>query len=548
MFGLLKNKLSGFIKGLTGREEKKEDVSPAPEIQKQAPAEQPVPVEQTVQIGVSEEEKKPVKSVAEAARPPSFEEEKKPAEIPTKSIIPEPEKIRAQAPVEVPVQKPEEIPVQKKEEAQPKKSLFASVASVFSGKKPEAQAPEEKKAEEKKPAPEVKSAVQQMPVLAQEKKISPVPTAKIEHETKPAPQKIVSHPEKKPDSLQPISPSFEKKSMQEPPIEQPQPTAPSPKQTAISQMDVSRLEKRSQQEERKIAPKIGIGTAIKSFFTNEITIGEQEVADLLEELELSLLEADVAYEVSLEVSSQLKSRLVGMKVPKGEVEGRTKETVRQVLESVMDSDRKFDFINRIRSLAKPAKILFVGPNGAGKTTSMAKVARMLLNSGMTVVFSASDTFRAAAIEQTEVHAGRLGIKAIKSKYGADPASVAFDAINFARANAVDVVLIDSAGRQDTNANLLSELKKIARVCQPDLKIYVGESIGGNSIIEQIKAFHEAIGIDGAILTKMDCDAKGGTAISVAKAAGIPVLFLGMGQEYADLVPFDAGKIAREIMS
>ena len=137
---------------------------------------------------------------------------------------------------------------------------------------------------------------------------------------------------------------------------------------------------------------------------------------------------------------------------------------------------------------------------------------------------------------------------VKSKYGADPASVAFDAINFARSHAIDVVLIDSAGRQDTNANLLAELKKISRVAKPDLKIYVGESIGGNALIDQVRAFDEAIGIDGAILTKLDCDAKGGTAISITRATGIPVLFLGVGQRYEDLVPFDARKIAHEIMT
>ena len=274
----------------------------------------------------------------------------------------------------------------------------------------------------------------------------------------------------------------------------------------------------------------------------------RERGDLLSELELSLLEADVAYDVSLDVSAQLRARLVGMKVPKGKVAEKTRETIAQVLESVMDSERKFDFMKRVQELPKPVKILFVGPNGAGKTTTMAKMARMLMEAGITPVFSASDTFRAAAIEQTEVHGSRLGVKVIKSKYGADPASVAFDAVNFASSHGLGAVLIDSAGRQDTNANLLSELKKISRVAKPDIKLYVGESIGGNSLLDQIKAFNEAIGIDGAILTKLDCDAKGGTAISIAKATGIPILFLGVGQRYEDLIPFDPHRIAQEIMS
>jgi fused signal recognition particle receptor len=301
-------------------------------------------------------------------------------------------------------------------------------------------------------------------------------------------------------------------------------------------------------DKRETAPKIGLGSAIKSFFTNEITIGESEVSGLLSELELSLLEADVTYDVSLQVTEQLRTKLVGMKVPKGEVESRTKQAIIEVLAAIMDNDKKFLLPARVRELARPAKILFVGPNGAGKTTTMAKVARMLMDSGLTVMFSASDTFRAAAIEQAEVHAGRLGVSVVKSGYGADPSSVAFDAINFARSHNIDVVLIDSAGRQDTNVNLLDELKKMNRVAKPDLKIYIGESIGGNSIIEQIGAFNEAIGIDGAILTKLDCDAKGGTAISVSRATGIPILYLGVGQGYNDLVAFDPGKIAREIMN
>ena len=388
---------------------------------------------------------------------------------------------------------------------------------------------EEKKQPERKP---------EEPKVEEEKKIEKKAEEKHVHQPIAAPSpKPIEQP--KPAPQAPIQKSFEQpKSTSQ--IQQPAPLQ--------EQVDLSRLEKRAAGEKRGMAPKIGLATAIKSFFSADVTIGEQDVADLLEGLELSLLEADVAYDVSLQVTSQLKQKLVGMKVPKGQVEQKTKETVQHVLESIMDSDRKFDFLSRVKSTEKPVKILFVGPNGAGKTTTMAKLAHLFMANNLSVVFSASDTFRAAAVEQTEVHAERLGAKVIKSKYGADPSSVAFDAINFARSHSIDVVLIDSAGRQDTNANLLSELKKINRIAKPDLKIYVGESIGGNSVIEQIRAFNEAIGIDGAILTKIDCDAKGGTAISIAASTGIPVLFLGMGQRYEDLVVFDPHKIAQEIMA
>ncbi len=294
--------------------------------------------------------------------------------------------------------------------------------------------------------------------------------------------------------------------------------------------------------------RMGLGKSVVGFFTPSVTVEENDVRDLLDDLELSLLESDVAMEVSTEVTQRLRTRLVGMKAPKNQVQEKVQEQMQAVLTEVMTSSSAFDFIARVKAAPKPAKILFVGPNGAGKTTTMAKLAHRFAENGMSVVLSASDTFRAAAIEQTEVHAKRLGVPVIKSAYGADPASVAFDAVRYAQAHKIDVVLIDSAGRQDTNTNLLDELKKINRVVKPDLKIYIGESIGGHALMDQIRTFHETIGIDGAILTKLDCDAKGGTAISLTHATGVPILFLGTGQKYEDLVPFDAAKVAQQILT
>ena len=462
MFGLLKNKLAGFIKGLTGREEK-------------------------------------IQQAASAASPAKLEKE---------TSQPEP------VPAEVPQKEEEKKPEIKK--AEPLKKIEESKKKVEEPKKVEEQ---KKQIEVSKSSPQIQKPVEQ------QKSIS-APAPQMQKPAAPAP--LAQKPAAPPQTQQAPKP-----------LEQPKPA---------QYADLSRLGRRATEEKRSMAPKIGLGTAIKSFFSSDVTIGESEVADLLEGLELSLLEADVAYDVSLEVTAQLRQKLVGMKVPKGQVEQKTKETVQGVLESIMDSERKFDFLARVKSTEKPVKILFVGPNGAGKTTTMAKLAHLFMANHLSVVFSASDTFRAAAVEQTEVHAERLGAKVIKSKYGADPSSVAFDAIKFAASHSIDIVLIDSAGRQDTNANLLSELKKMNRIAKPDLKIYIGESIGGNSVIEQIKAFNEAIGIDGAILTKIDCDAKGGTAISIAKSTGIPVLFLGIGQRYEDLVAFDPHKIAQEIMA
>lgn len=312
--------------------------------------------------------------------------------------------------------------------------------------------------------------------------------------------------------------------------------------------DMERLSRKAESGERKMEVRMGVAKTIGSIFKSEIEITEEDVRDLIDELELAMLEADVAYDVSVGISSELRQKLVGMRVPKGALNDSIRIAMAGVLASSLRSGREFDFMAKIKALEKPVKILFIGPNGAGKTTTMAKVGKRLMDEGMTCVISASDTFRAAAIEQAEVHGKRLGIEVIKSKYGSDPAAVAFDAIAHARSNKLDVVLIDSSGRQDTNANLLDELKKMVRVSKPDLKIYIGESIGGNAVVDQIKAFHESVGLDGAILTKLDCDAKGGTALSVARATGVPVLFIGTGQGYGDLEPFDADKLANDLVA
>jgi fused signal recognition particle receptor len=173
---------------------------------------------------------------------------------------------------------------------------------------------------------------------------------------------------------------------------------------------------------------------------------------------------------------------------------------------------------------------------------------MLNKNSKTCVIAAADTFRAAAIEQTSEHAKRLNVPVIKHDYGSDPAAVAFDAVKYAKAKGIDVVLIDSAGRQETNRNLIEQLKKIERVAQPDLKIFVGEGISGNALLSQVSEFHKAIGLDGVILTKMDVDAKGGTVISIKRATGVPILYLGVGQGYDDLVAFDSSYIAKRIMA
>jgi len=190
--------------------------------------------------------------------------------------------------------------------------------------------------------------------------------------------------------------------------------------------------------------------------------------------------------------------------------------------------------------------VFFGINGTGKTTTIAKVANLLLKNKISCVLAAGDTFRAASIEQIQHHADNLNLKVIKHDYGADPAAVAFDAIKHAKAHNIDAVLIDTAGRMHTSGNLLSEMEKICRVTDPDLKIFVAESIAGNDAIQQAKNFDETIGIDGAILTKADVDDKGGTAISISYVTKKPILFLGTGQEYDNIEVFNKEKFIEHL--
>ncbi|MCX6778316.1 MAG: signal recognition particle-docking protein FtsY [Candidatus Micrarchaeota archaeon] len=305
-------------------------------------------------------------------------------------------------------------------------------------------------------------------------------------------------------------------------------------------------EERKPQESKKLEAKLSLETRVRGIISNEIEIKEKDVEELLDGLNLSLLEADVAYEVAEKITLDIRKRVVGMKVARGRTNEAIREAVSAALREVMAISGP-DIFALAEKSEKPFKILVMGPNGAGKTTTMAKLASMFIDAGHTCVFSASDTFRAAAIEQTEHHADRLGIKAIKKGYGADPAAVAFDAVNYARSNKIDIVLIDSSGRQETNVNLVNEMKKMNRVVKPDLKLFVGESIAGNALVNQVRSFNEAVGIDGVILTKLDCDAKGGTALSVSSATGVPVLFLGVGQAYGDLRKFDPDFIVKQLM-
>jgi len=273
-------------------------------------------------------------------------------------------------------------------------------------------------------------------------------------------------------------------------------------------------------------------------------ISAEKFDELFWDLELALLENNVALEVIEKIKSDLKSELVDKPIPRGKVDEVIASSLHNSIEDLFNVGT-FNILDKIKE-KKPYVICFIGINGSGKTTSIAKVASYLQSNGLSVVMAAADTFRAAAIDQLQLHADKLGIKLIRHDYGSDPAAVAFDAVKHAEASKKDVVLVDTAGRLHSNINLMDEMKKIIRVAKPDLKIFVGESITGNDCVEQAKQFNDAVGIDGIILSKADVDEKGGAAISVSYVTQRPILFLGVGQEYKDLQPFDKEKLLASI--
>jgi fused signal recognition particle receptor len=270
----------------------------------------------------------------------------------------------------------------------------------------------------------------------------------------------------------------------------------------------------------------------------EVILSEKDLEGPLWELEMALLESDVALPVAESIIDRIKKDLSGQhKKLLSSTGDIAEDALRDSILSIL-SAHTLDFEDYVKGHEKPVTVVFTGVNGTGKTTTIAKLAELLKEKKYGVVIAAGDTFRAGAIEQLEKHAERLNVKMIKHQQGSDPAAVIYDAVAFAKSNKKDVVLADTAGRLHTNVNLMEQLKKISRVINPDLVIFVDEAIAGNDAVERAKLFNEAVPISGSILTKADADAKGGAAISIAHITGKPIMFLGVGQEYKDLKKFD----------
>jgi fused signal recognition particle receptor len=292
-----------------------------------------------------------------------------------------------------------------------------------------------------------------------------------------------------------------------------------------------------------------LSKATRSIVQKELT--EKDINNIFSDLELDLLQSDIAQAVIDHLFVKLKSDLVGMKLEKEQnAEDIISTNFRNAIVELFLTAGEIDLLQKIKEKKErkigPFVIAFLGINGTGKTTTVAKVAHLLRKNNISVVLAAGDTHRAGAIEQLSRHADRLSLKVVAQRYGADPSAVGRDAIDYAKKHYIDAVLVDTAGRMQTAKNLMDEINKIVRVVKPDIKLFVGDALAGNDTINQARDFFQYTNFDGAILTKVDADAKGGAAISIVYITSKPIIYLGIGQGYDDIVPFDAERFLDSI--
>ena len=363
---------------------------------------------------------------------------------------------------------------------------------------------------------------------------------KEEPEVKPEEKK----PEKEEIKVKEPEPKPEKKEIKIEKKPEPKPVEkkPEPIVEKKPEPEVEKVEEKKVVEEEPEEKKGFFGRMRQKVVTKKIN--ESQFEELFWNLEVALLENNVATEVIEKIKEDLKPELVDKPIRRSKIEETIEASLKKSIGDLFEA-KPFNLLDKIKQ-KKPFVVCFVGINGSGKTTTIAKVAKMLLDNNKKLVLAAADTFRAAAIDQLQVHADKLGVKLIKQDYGSDPAAVAFDAIKHAESKNIDVVLIDTAGRMHANSNLMEEMSKIVRVAKPDLKIFVGESITGNDCVEQAKKFDEVVGIDAIILSKADVDEKGGAAVSVSYVTKKPIIYIGVGQEYKDLREFDSELILKNL--
>jgi fused signal recognition particle receptor len=313
---------------------------------------------------------------------------------------------------------------------------------------------------------------------------------------------------------------------------------------AIPPAETPSFEAEPPQDEKKSPDFV---TKVKTLVKDrEIVLDEAAVQEPLQELEIVLLENDVAYPTAEAIVGNVRTALVGRSRRIGSsVDKLIVGTLQHALLEVLGEG--FSLTGYIDTHDRPVKVLFTGVNGTGKTTTIAKIAHFLKKQGYSVVIGSGDTFRAGANEQMMTHAERIGVKVIRHQQGADPSAVLFDAVQYANAHSIDVVLADTAGRFHNRANLMKQLEKIRRVMKPDLVVYVDEAVAGNDAVIRAGEFHSAVGTDAVVLTKADMDPRGGAAISIAHTIGRPVMFLGVGQGYDDIVPFSPEAVVADLL-
>ncbi|RMF55915.1 signal recognition particle-docking protein FtsY [Candidatus Woesearchaeota archaeon] len=448
-----------------------------------------------------------------------------------------------EAETEVKEEKPEQI----KEEKKPKKEEKAKEKT----KKEEAPQGKKEKAEEKPKGGSIEEP------KAEEKNSEEAPQAEKE-EMKTEASKKESHEREAAPAKEEINEKFEKKEEKAEKKKEDSEKEKQKKFLGIFKRKERKEKKEDLKEEKeeKLAEKVEKSEDNKEKAEKEKkgflkklriikkSLSEEKFEKLFWDFELALLENNVAVEAIEKIKSDLKAELVDSDSIKGNIEDIILETLRKSISELFATE-KISLLDFIRK-KKPFVILFVGVNGSGKTTTLAKITKFLQDNNFSCVIAACDTFRAAAIQQLEEHASKLGVKVIKHDYGSDAAAVAFDAIKHAESRNKDVVLIDSAGRSHSNSNLMEELKKLVRVAKPDLTIFVGDSLTGNDMIEQAKSFNEEIGFDAIVLSKADIDEKGGAAISISYVTKKPILYLGVGQGYEDLKEFDKAVVMESL--
>jgi fused signal recognition particle receptor len=524
MFGFLKDKLKGALKKFSKDvEEQSETVVEEVVVEKKVekPKKEKVPVAPKKEKPKKEEKKVVVKK----EKKEKVKEEKKPeVKKESKKEVPKKEKVEEPVPEEAPKKKgffsrlftkKDEEPVAIEEKPEEKKQK-----KVEEVKKPEVK--KEKKSPKKKVVEKAVEEIKEDVREELEKEIEGEKEEPVEEEPEKeieAPKEIIEE-EKEEVIIEKDIPEVIEEEIEEEIIPEPEEEQPVPEEEVIEE----------DPEEKK---------GFFKRFTEKITktvLKEDKFNDLFFEIEIALLENNVSVEVIEKIKEDLKKEVVGKGVKRGALEETILKTLKTSLTGLFDVEQ-IDILKATKQKT-PYVMMFVGVNGSGKTTTLAKVVKYYQDNNKTCVIAACDTFRAAAIQQLEEHADNLKVKMIKHDYGADPAAVAYDAIEHAKAKGLDVVLIDTAGRLHSNTNLMDELAKVERVAKPDITIFVGESITGNDCVEQATKFSDAVDIDAIILTKMDVDEKGGAAISISYVTGKPILFWCNGQTYEDLQKFD----------